>query len=203
MPRRSLRLTRESSLPSLSTSSTLLMVSPMTSLKFSLRRRASRLTWLATMPSWRTRRRRTEDCLLRIRVIFFDYHFIFFLLTRLVGASAKLGLSTQAVADLGKDGIAATDDSFKYEKNVIQATVKAIWNGKTFGEALAAVCFLFFFNLYYVDSFNSSGHWFHWIGVWQNKFLRRAGRPDPRYWWCNHRWRIKGIKLLYMFKACI
>lgn len=54
------------------------------------------------------------------------------------GTSTKLGLTTQAVADLGKElNVSPTDDVYKYEKNTIQAKIKAIWNGKEFVEAVS------------------------------------------------------------------
>lgn len=54
------------------------------------------------------------------------------------GGATKLALTTQAVADLGQEhNVTPTDDVYKYESKPIQGQIKAIWNGKTFVEAIS------------------------------------------------------------------
>lgn len=54
------------------------------------------------------------------------------------GTATKLVLSTQACADLGAElNVTPTDDAAKYELNHVQGQIKAIWNGKTFVEAVS------------------------------------------------------------------
>lgn len=78
--------------------------------------------------------------LLETRVICYSFIITFIFINIFVGGNTKLALTTQAVADLGKEHhITPTDDVYKYEKNIIQAKVKAIWNGKEFVEAVSEV----------------------------------------------------------------
>jgi alanyl-tRNA synthetase len=54
------------------------------------------------------------------------------------GGADEMALGADAVVRLKHMGVAPTDDSFKFPARDIRATVKAIWNGQNFDEAIRA-----------------------------------------------------------------